>query len=131
VSSPPGQRLLDIVPEDDALVVEAEVDPTDIDMVCAGLTAQVRFTAFKQRNTPLLEGRVTRVSADGFAHEQTGATYFLARIAIDATEREKLEGGELYPGMPAEVMIVTGARTMIEYLVSPIRASLSRAMTEQ
>ncbi len=59
-----------------------------IDEEHAGLTAQVRLTAFKQRSTPLLDGRVTRVSADGFTHEHTGATYFLARIAIDAREHE-------------------------------------------
>ena len=109
---------------------EAEVDPTDIDVVRAGLTAQVRFTAFKQRNTPLLEGRVIRVSADGFTHEHTGATHVLARIAIDATEREKLEGGELYPGMPAEVMIVTGEQTAFEYLLTPVTNSFRRAFRE-
>ncbi len=126
----PGQRLLDIVPKDDVLVVEAEVDPNDIDVVRVGLSAQVRLTAFKQRSTPPLEGGVTRVSADSFTHEHTGATYFLVRIAIDPMESEKLDGGELYPGMPAEVMIVTGEQTALEYMLAPIRDSFRRAFRE-
>ena len=126
----PGQRLLDILPKDDALVIEAEVDPNDIDVVSVGLSAQVRLTAFKQRNTPPLEGEVTRVSADSFTHERTGATYFLARITIDPAERDKLDGGELYPGMPAEVMIVTGKQTAFEYFMTPVTDSFRRAFRE-
>ena len=126
----PGQRLLDILPKDDTLVIEAEVTPNDIDVVQVGLTAQVRLTAFKQRNTPPLEGEVTRVSADSFTHERTGASYFLARITIDPTERDKLDGGELYPGMPAEVIIVTGKQTAFEYFLTPITDSFRRAFRE-
>jgi len=126
----PGQRLLDILPKDDALVIDAEVDPKDIDVVRVGLAAQVRLTAFKQRNTPPLEGKVTRVSADSFTHEHTGATYFLARITIDPAERDKLDGGELYPGMPAEVMIVTGKQTAFEYFLTPVTDSFRRAFRE-
>ncbi len=126
----PGQRLLDILPKDDALVIEAEVDPNDIDVVRVGLSAQVRLTAFKQRNTPPLEGEVTRVSADSFTHDRTGATYFLARITIHPIERDKLDGGELYPGMPAEVMIVTGKQTAFEYFLTPVTDSFRRAFRE-
>ena len=126
----PGQRLLDILPKDDALVIEAEINPNDIDVVRVGLTAQVRLTAFKQRNTPPLEGEVTRVSADSFTHERTGATYFLARITIDPAERDKVDGGELYPGMPAEVMIVTGKQTAFEYFLTPVTDSFRRAFRE-
>jgi HlyD family type I secretion membrane fusion protein len=126
----PGQRLLDILPKDDVLVIEAEVDPNDIDVVWVGLSAQVRLTAFKQRNTPPLEGEVTRVSADSFTHERTGATYFLARITIDPAERDKLDGGELYPGMPADVMIVTGNQTAFEYFLTPVTDSFRHAFRE-
>jgi len=126
----PGQRLLDILPKDDTLVIEAEINPNDIDVVRVGLTAQVRLTAFKQRNTPPLEGEVTRVSADSFTHERTGATYFLARITIDPAERDKVDGGELYPGMPAEVMIVTGKQTAFEYFLTPVTDSFRRAFRE-
>jgi HlyD family secretion protein len=126
----PGQHLLDILPKDDALVIEAEIEPNDIDVVHVGLAAQVRLTAFKQRNTPPLVGTVTRVSADSFTHERTGATYFLARITIDLAEQDKLDGGELYPGMPAEVMIVTGKQTAFEYFRTPITDSFRRAFRE-
>ena len=126
----PGQRLLDIVPNDDTLVIEAEVEPNDIDVVRVGLAAQVRLTAFKQRNIPALEGKVTRVSADSFTHERNGATYFLVRITIDSAERNKLDGGELYPGMSAEVMIVTGKRTAFEYFLTPVTDSFHNAFRE-
>ena len=126
----PGQRLLDIIPKDATLVIEAEVNPNDIDIVKVGLSAQVRLTAFKQRSTPLLQGRVTRVSADSFTHEHNGTTYFLARITIDAEEREKLNGGDLYPGMAAEVMVVTGEQTAFEYIMTPVTNSFGRAFRE-
>ena len=126
----PGQRLLDIVPEDDTLVIEAQVTPNDIDVVYAGLPAQVRLTAFKQRNTPMLEGKLTRVSADSFTDERSGASYFLARVAIDAVELKKLDGRELYPGMGAEVMIKTGKRTTMDYILAPLTDSLRQAFRE-
>jgi len=126
----PGQRLLDIIPKDATLVIEAEVNPNDIDIVKVGLEAQVRLTAFKQRSTPLLQGHVTRVSADSFTHEHNGTTYFLARISIDPEEREKLNGGDLYPGMAAEVMVVTGEQTAVEYILGPLTNSFRRAFRE-
>jgi HlyD family type I secretion membrane fusion protein len=126
----PGQRLLDIVPEDDILVIEAQLAPNDIDVVHAGLPAQVRLTAFKQRDTPLLDGKLTRVSADSFTDERSGASYFLARITIDAAELKKLEGRELYPGMGSEVMVKTGKRTAMDYILGPLTDSLRRAFRE-
>jgi HlyD family type I secretion membrane fusion protein len=126
----PGQRLLDIVPENDTLVIEAQVAPNDIDVVYAGLPAQVRLTAFKQRNTPMLEGKLTRVSADSFTDERSGASYFLARVTIDAAQLKKLDGRELYPGMGAEVMIKTGKRTTMDYILAPLTDSLRQAFRE-
>jgi HlyD family secretion protein/epimerase transport system membrane fusion protein len=126
----PGQRLLDIVPEDDTLVIEAQVAPNDIDVVYAGLPAQVRLTAFKQRNTPMLDAKLNRVSADSFTDERSGASYFLARVTIDAAELKKLDGRELYPGMGAEVMIKTGKRTTMDYILAPLTDSLRRAFRE-
>ena len=126
----PGQHLLDIVPEDDTLVIEAQVALNDIDVVHAGLPAQVRLTAFKQRDTPLLDAELTRVSADSFTDERSGASYFLARVAINAAELRKLEGRELYPGMGAEVMINTGTRTAMDYILAPLTDSLRRAFRE-
>ena len=114
----PGQRLMDIVPAGEHLVVEARVATTDIDSVSVGLPAQVRLTAFSLLTTPPLVGRVIRVSADAFSDERTGASWYEARIGLDPGQAA-LEGLQLVPGMPAEVMIVTGASTPLEYLLKP------------
>ena len=127
----PGEDLLDIVPADDRLIVEARVDPNDIDIVYPGLAARVRLSAFNQRNVAPIEGILTFVSADRLTDERTGLSYYAARIElVDPDLASKLDGGELYPGMPAEVMIVTGGRTMLDYLLKPINRSLERAFRE-
>lgn len=125
----PAQRLMDIVPTGDRLVVEARVAPTDIDSVAVGLPAQVRLTAFSQLTTPALDGHLIRISADAFTDERTGASWYEARVGLDPDQPE-LEGLELVPGMPAEVMIVTGSSTPLEYLLKPILASFGRALRE-
>ncbi len=126
----PGQELMDIVPEDDSLVVEARVAPTDIDSVAIGLPAQVRLTAFSLLTTPPLDGKVIRISADRFTDRESGASWYEARVALDPGQPE-LADLELLPGMPAEVMILTGASSPIEYLLKPILASFRRALREQ
>jgi HlyD family type I secretion membrane fusion protein len=126
----PGQALLDVVPKGDRLVVEAFVDPNDIDVVEVGLEAQVRLTALTQRNLAPLEGHVTTVSADRLTDERTGASYFLARVELYDDPAAKLGGERLYPGMQAEVMIVTGARTTLDYLSRPLVDSFNRAFRE-
>lgn len=126
----PGQALLDVVPKGDRLVVEAFVDPDDIDVVEIGLRAQVRLTALTQRNLAPLEGRVTTVSADRLTDQRTGADYFLARVELDDDQVGRLGGERLYPGMQAEVMIVTGARTTLDYLSRPLVESFNRAFRE-
>ncbi len=126
----PGEPLMDLVPSGDRLVVEARVEPTDIDTVHPELAAEVRLTAFSQLKTPPLSGKVTRVSADGLVDTMTGAPYYEARIALDADQPE-LADLKLQPGMPAEVMIVTGERTALEYLLEPIVASFGRALREE
>lgn len=134
---PPGGRLLDIVPQNEKLIVEARVSPLDIDRVHVGQTAEVRFSAFKSRNTPKIDGRLIAVSADRLADEhgateQERAGYYLARVEITPQglqdlARQKLD---LLPGMPAEVLINTGERTLMEYLTDPIRDTFARSMIE-
>jgi HlyD family type I secretion membrane fusion protein len=126
----PGQKILDIVPEEDRLELEARVDPTDIDVVHAGLSAQVVLTAYEQRTTPTLAGTVSRVSADSFSDENSGHTYFLARVTVEPAELERAKGIDLYPGMPADVMIRTGSQTALDYLLRPLLQSLNRAFRE-
>jgi membrane fusion protein, epimerase transport system len=125
----PGEPVLDLVPSGDELVIEAYVEPTDIDAVPVGLPAQVRLTALNQRHTPTLTGKVDQVSADRLEDERSGQPYYLTRVALDDHQPE-LEGLALHPGMPAEVMIVTGERTTIDYLLKPISASFERALRE-
>lgn len=124
-----GQPLLDIVPKAGGLTVEARVSPGDIDVVHSGLAAQVRISAFKIAENPILAGRVRTVSADALSDERTGETFYLAQIELDDLSPLP-PGAELQPGMPAEVMIVTGEQTPLQYLLEPIRISLRRAMRE-
>jgi epimerase transport system membrane fusion protein len=126
----PGTALLDIVPVGQALVVEAQVQPIDIDRVYPGLMADLRFTAFKTGTTPVLEGRVLTVSADRLLDPLTKHPYFLARIEVPPAELERLQGQQILPGMPVEVMIKTGERTVLDYLLQPLTNSLARAFRE-
>ena len=124
-----GADILQIVPKNDKLVVEAEVRVQDIDLVHEGLQADVRFTAFNMRTTPTLPGRVTRVSADRFEDRyREGMPYYLAQVEIDASHAADLD---LAPGMGAEVYIVTGTKTTMDYLLKPIKDSMRRGLLEE
>jgi len=126
----PGATLMGIVPSKDRKIIEARVDPVDIDVVRVGLEARVRLTALPQRHLVPLKGRVVSVSADRFVDEKTGQPYFRVRIIL--TESPKVNGKEieLRPGMQAEVMIVTGSRTLLEYITQPLLDSFNRAFRE-
>ena len=124
----PGEPLLEIVPAGDRLVVEARVRPTDIEAIAVGLPAEVRLPAYSQLGAPRLSGQVVRVSADRFADERMA--WYEARIVIDP-DQPGLAEVPLLPGMPAEVLIVTGARTPFDYLLAPISESLGRALREE
>ena len=125
-----GQRLMDVVPANDRLIIAARVAPNDIETIALGLPAQVRLTAYSQLGAPRLTGHVVRISADRLADPRTGASWFEARIALDP-DQPGLSSLALVPGMPAEVMIITGARTPIDYLLKPIVDSLGRALREE
>jgi HlyD family type I secretion membrane fusion protein len=127
----PGGDILDLVPQDDRLVIDARVSPIDIDVVRVGLPAGVVLTAYKSRTTPKLDGQVVRVSADALTDERTGMPYYLARVIIDAEQLNALDGVHLQPGMPAETQIFTGKRTMLKYLLQPIEDSFRRAFREE
>lgn len=127
----PGDPIMDIVPQDDELIIEARVLPTDIDIVYAGLDARVRLSAFKVREVPMLNGKVKHVSADSFIDKSSGEQFYTARIKVNDGELDALEGVELYPGMPADVLVVTGAKTPLQYLLDPLSSYALKAMREQ
>jgi HlyD family secretion protein/epimerase transport system membrane fusion protein len=124
----PGEPLLDLVPANADLLLEARVAPVDIDEVHAGLKAQVHLLAYRSRNLPRIEGMVREVSADRLEDPHTREPYYLARVAV---ARAALPAGiALAPGMPADVMIVTGERTLLDYLTRPIADALRRGLRE-
>ncbi|MEM1019188.1 MAG: HlyD family efflux transporter periplasmic adaptor subunit [Pseudomonadota bacterium] len=126
-----GESLLSIVPRDEPLVVEARVDPNDIDVVHKGLPAQVRLTPFNTRMIPPVPASVVWISADSMNDPNTGASYYLARVRLANQSPELPADLQLYPGMPAEVMVVTGERTLLNYLAAPLMRSFRRAFLEQ
>lgn len=129
---PPGGRLLDIVPQQEKLVIEAQVSPMDIDRVHVGQSSQIRFSAFKSAKTPKVEGQLITLSADRLTDEKNQVSYYLARVAVDKEGLVDLEkrGLILMPGMPAEVLINTGDRTFFEYLAQPLTNMFARSFIE-
>jgi HlyD family type I secretion membrane fusion protein len=128
----PSQELLTIVPRDVPLVVEARVNPTDIDNVFQGLTARVRFSAFSFKSTPLLSGTVASVSGDAVEDARYGSYYYKVRISIPPDAAETLgKDRKIIPGMPADVQIQIAPRTFLDYLISPILAQLEKSFREE
>ncbi|MDO8900633.1 MAG: HlyD family type I secretion periplasmic adaptor subunit [Phenylobacterium sp.] len=126
----PGELLMDVVPADAPLIVHARVAPKDIDSVTVGQAARVEITAFARRASPL-EATVTSVSADRLVDE-AGVAYFLAELRIDPADLAKLpEGAALSPGMPARAMIVTGRRSVLDYMISPLTDTFGGALREE
>jgi epimerase transport system membrane fusion protein len=130
----PGERILDIVPQNAKLVVEAQLSPQDIDQVRIDQLAEVRFPAFKQRELPRIDGRLISVSGDRLVDDNEGrkVPYYLARVEISAESLQALTKAklELVPGMPAEVLIYTGERTFLKYLIAPLTDTVARSFRQ-
>jgi HlyD family secretion protein len=130
----PGQRLMDIVPEHQDLIIEAQVRPEDADDLEPGQTTEVRITAFGGRNLPIVHGQVRQVSADRFTDERTGRAYFLAQVVVPPEELERLieaGGRRLRPGLSAQVVVPTRSRTALQYLLEPLNQTLWRSLREE
>lgn len=128
-----GQKLMDIVPEDEPLLLEARIDPHFIDRVQEGLKTDVRFNAFSHSPQLVVEGKVLSLSND-LLTEQVGNTqmsYYLARVKVTAEGMKKLGKRRLQPGMQAEVVIKTGERSMLTYLLNPLTKRLAASMKEE
>jgi HlyD family secretion protein len=128
---PPGEAIMLVVPEADALSVEAKIWPQDIDQLHVGQPAGLRFSAFNQRTTPEINGVITRISADVSRDEKSGLSYYTARIGIDPKEIGRLGGVRLVPGMPVETFMKTYDRTVLSYFVKPLEDQILRAFRER
>ena len=126
----PGMRIVDIVPQEDELIVEAQVSPTDIDRVAIGQDATIRFSSFGTGSVPAIYGRVINLSADSFFDESIRNYYYLARVEVTPEGMEDLGDLALMPGMPADVFIATGARTFLQYLFKPFSNAVARGLRE-
>ncbi|MCI0431962.1 MAG: HlyD family type I secretion periplasmic adaptor subunit [Rhodospirillales bacterium] len=125
-----GEPLMEIVPEAERLVVEVQIDPSDIDVVAAGQATELRFSAFHQRDLRPLEGRLVSVSADRLVEEETGRAYYLGRVELAENPASLPEDVAIVPGMQAEAVIMTGEGTVLDYLLRPIERTFERAMRE-
>ncbi len=126
----PGQPLLDIVPNDSGVVIDARVRPTDIERIRPGMSARVILTAYRQRTLPLIYGTLRSISADALVDDRTGESYFLGKVELAPEDIARLEDVKLLPGMPAEVMLLDSKQTLFSYLTSPIRDSIRRSFRE-
>jgi HlyD family type I secretion membrane fusion protein len=125
----PGEPLVDVVPEHDALIVQAHVQTQDTENLVPGMLAEIRFSSFHTRILPIIMGRVQSVSRDRLTDEQTKQPYFLAQIVaedIPTTVKERLSAG-----MPADIIFPTGERTVLDYLVRPLKDRLRGVMREK
>ncbi len=125
-----GEPLLDLVPADDTLVVNAHIRPEDINLVHPGLHAQVHLLPYNQRRVPLLKGEVAYVSADRLEDKQTGQPYYAATIRVTDERVKKSEDVKMVPGMPAQALIETGQSSVAFYLIRPLLDSFNRAFRE-
>jgi HlyD family secretion protein len=127
----PGEQIMLIVPQDDRLLVEAKISPSDVDQVRKGMKARLRFSAFSQQTTPQITGEVVSLSPDLNRDQISGEIFFTARISISDEERAKLGADKLQPGIPVEVHITTEERTALSYLVKPMADQINRAFRER
>lgn len=127
----PGEPLLELIPDDEGMVVNAMVSPPDIDAIQAGMEAEVRFSAFHGDTLPLILGKIESVSRDRLIDEHSKQPYFLARIVIDKDNVPTMIKGKIRAGMSAEVIVPTGERTVISYLVRPLRNRATSALREK
>ena len=129
----PGQRLMDVVPNGEALVVDAKIPPHIIDKVFAGEAVEVRFSTFANSPQLVLDAKLVSVSKDVIS-EQTAMgvqSYYLARAAINEEGMKTLGKRVLQPGMPAEVLIKTGERSLLTYLLHPLTKRIAASMKEE
>jgi HlyD family secretion protein len=127
----PGDVVMLVVPGDETLAVEARAAPQDIDQLRLGQGAVMRFSAFNQRTTPEINGTVSRISADVSTDTRTGQPFYTLRVNLPAAEVARLGGARLVPGMPVETFLSTEDRSVLSYLIKPLRDQVARAFRER
>lgn len=127
----PGDQIMQIVPNSDKLVLEVQIAPQDIDQIWLGQNAVLRLSAFNQRTTPQVNGKVDRIGADLIQDQITGLSFYTIRITVAISEMEALGSLSVIPGMPAEAFIQTEERTVLSYLLKPLSDQINRAFREE
>jgi protease secretion system membrane fusion protein len=128
----PGQKLLDVVPDNQTLLLEARIPPHLIDKVQAGLSADVRFNSFAHSPQLVVEGKVISVSGDLLSDpQQPQFLYYLARVQVTPAGMKTLGARQMQPGMPAEIVIKTGERSLLTYLLHPLTKRMAASMKEE
>jgi HlyD family secretion protein len=127
----PGDTIAELIPTVEELVVAAQVSPLDIDSVVAGQKAEIHFSSLSRRNAPTVFGRVESVSGDALMNDSTQQSYYLARVVMTRADVPAAIAAKLMPGMPADVLIVIGERSMLSYLVEPLTNILWKGMREE
>jgi protease secretion system membrane fusion protein len=127
----PGQKLMDIVPNDEPLLLEAHVQPQFIDRVHAGLPVDIRFSAFSHSPALVVDGKVLSVSGDLITDTTNNVSYYLARVAVTPDGLKKLGKRQMQPGMPTEVIFKTGERSLLTYMLGPLTKRVAASMKEE
>ena len=127
-----GQTLMEVVPSEASQVIVAQISPNDVDNLKIGMQTEVKFPGLRESNPPIIHGKVTRISADSFTVEQTGATFFRAEIVVPPEELAKLgrSADTIRPGAPVEVVVLLRKRTALTYLLEPLTNNLWRSGSE-
>lgn len=127
----PGARILEVVPNDDRLIIEAKLNPNDIELIKPGTKTKVQLTAYKEKKVPKLDGEVISISADIMTDQMTAERYFQVRVLLNEETTHKLNRNvTLYPGMPAQLFFIAGERTFANYMLSPITDTVYKAFRE-
>ncbi len=127
----PGQALMEIVPVDDRLIVEAQVTPNDIEAIHMGQAAELRFSTLNARHTPVIDAKVITATPDRLIDERSGAPYFMVKLEVVPGQEEKLGDLKLQAGLPVDAMVKVAPRSALEYMVQPLSEHIFRALTER
>ena len=127
----PAEPMVDIAPDDEAFVIQAHFQPTDVDNVYPGMVTEVRLPAFHSREIPVLTGKIESISRDRLSDPEGKTSYFLGIVRVDVKQLPKPLRAKVTAGMPAQVIVPTGERTVLQYLFSPLRDTLRTTMREE